>query len=96
MDNDAISTRLMEQGAEAVAFSVRQVFLLKQGITEGQAGRNTVFLRQCQNIPWVIVPKPHTASAPDTVRRRAVDGADVTPIVEIFPVFPKKGQEDAV
>ena len=54
MDNGAIPSRLIEQGAEAVAGFVRKMFLLKQGVAEGQPGRNVIFLHQCQNFPYPI------------------------------------------
>ena len=96
MDNDAVPSRLMEQCAEAVASFVRKMFFPEQGVAEGQSGGNTVFLHQCQNFSGVVVPKPHTASAPDAICRCAVDGANVAPVIEIFPVFPEKGQKDTV
>ena len=96
MDNDTIPSRLIEQRTEAVALFVRKVLLPKQGITESQTGGNAVFLHQRQHFLWVIVSKTHTPSAPDAVRRCAVDGADVAPVVEIFPVLPEKRQKDAV
>ena len=86
----------MEQRTEAIALFVRKVLLLKQGITKGQSGGNAVFPRQCKNFLWVIVSKPDAAPAPEAVRRCAVDGADVAPVVEIFPVFPEKGQKGAI
>lgn len=96
MDNDAIPSRLMEQFTEAVALFIRKMFLPEQGITESQPGGNAVFLHQCQNFSGIIFSKPHTTSAPDAVRRCAIDGADVAPVIEIFPVFPEKGQKGVV
>ena len=96
MDNDAIPSRLMEQGAEAVASFVRKMFFPEQGVAEGQPGGNAVFPRQCKNFLWVIVSKSDAAPAPDAVRRCAIDGADVAPAIEIFPVFPEKGQKSVV
>ena len=96
MDNNAIPSCFIEQGAETVTGFVRKMFLPEQGVTEGQPGRNTVFLHQCQNFPGVIVSKPQTPSAPDAVRRCAVDGADVAPAVEILPVFPEKRQKGTI
>ena len=96
MDNDAIPSCFIEQGAEAVALFVRKMFLPKQGIAEGQPGGNAVFLHQRQHFLWVIVSKPDATSAPDAVRRCAVNGADVAPIVEILLVLPEKGQKGTV
>ena len=79
-----------------LASSVRKVRSAEQGVTEGQSGGNVVFPRQCQNFLWVIVSKPDTTSTPDAVRRCAVDGTDVAPVIEIFPVFPEKGQEGTI
>ena len=45
MDNYAVPSRLMEQGAEAVALFVRKMFLPEQGVAEGQPGGNAVFPR---------------------------------------------------
>ena len=96
MDNDAIPSRLIEQGAEAVALFVRKMFLPKQGIAEGQAGGNAVFLHQCQNFLGNIVSKPHTPSTPDAICRCAVDGANVAPVIEVFSMLPEKRQKGAI
>ena len=96
MDNDAIPALLVKQGAEAIALFIRKVLLPEQGVAESQSGGYAVFPRQCQNFSGVIVSKPDATPAPDAVRRCAVDGADITPVVEILPVFPEKGQKDAV
>ena len=96
MDNDAIPALRIEQRTEAVAGFVRKVFLPEQGVAEGQPGGNTVFLHQCQNFSGVIVSKTYTPSAPGAVCRCTVDGADVAPVVELFPVLPEKRQEGAV
>lgn len=96
MDNDAIPSCLIEQGAEAVALFVRKVLLPKQGVTEGQPGGNAVFPRQCQNFAGIIASKPDATSAPDAVRRCAVDGADVAPVIEVFSMLPEKRQKDAI
>ena len=96
MDNDAIPSRLIELCTKAVAGFVRKALLPKQGIAEGQPGGYAVFSRQCQNFSRIIVSKPHTTPAPDAVRRCAVDGADVAPVIEVLPVFPEKRQKDTV
>lgn len=96
MDNDAIPALFVEQGTQTIALFVRKVFLLQQGIAEGQSGRNTVFLHQCQNFLGIIVSKPDATSAPDAVCWCAIDGANVTPTVKILPVLPEKGQKGAI
>ena len=96
MDNDAIPSRLIEQGAEAITGFVRKMFLPEHGVTEGQSGGYAVFLHQCQNFLWVIVSKPHTSPTPDAVRRCAVNGADVAPVIEVFSMLPEKRQKGAV
>ena len=96
MDNDAIPSRLIEQFTEAVALFVRKMFLPKQGIAEGQAGGNAVFLHQCQNFLGNIVSKPHTPSTPDAICRCAVDGANVAPVIEVFSMLPEKRQKGAI
>ena len=59
-------------------------------------GGYAVFLHQCQNFSGAIVSKPDAPSAPDAVRRCTVDGANITPVVEILPVFPEKRQKGAI
>ncbi len=96
MDDDPVSGSGAEQTAQEIAPSVRQVLLPQQGIAEGQPGRNPVFLHQRQHIPGVIVSETNPSPTPDAVCRGTINGADLTPVKEIFPVLPKQGQETAV
>ena len=66
---------------------------MEQGIAECEPGRDAVFLGQSQNFGGGVLPGLHAAPAPDAIRRSAVDGADVAPVVKIFPMFPEQWQK---
>ena len=90
MHNDAVRhvAVLGQQAAEPVAPCVGQVLRPQQRVAESQPGRNTVFLHQRQNLPRPLLPKSGPAAAPKAVRRSAVDGTYLTPVVEPVPVLP--------
>ena len=91
MDDDAVFPfpALFEHGAEGVAFPVRKMLLPKQGIAEGQTGRDPELLQQRQDLSRILVSFPDTAPSPDASRRSTVYGADFAPFVKIFPMFKK-------
>ena len=86
----------LQQGAEGIAFPVRQMLRLQQRVAEGQPGRNAVFLHQGQNLPGICLPIAHPAAAPKAAGRRAVNGPDVAPAVKVLPVLPIQRQKHAV
>ena len=69
------------------------MFRFQQGIAEGQAGGDAVFPQQRQNLMGIMLPAADPSAAPDSVRRSAVDGANVAPIEKIFPVSIKQRQK---
>ena len=56
---------------------------------EDLEGRNPIFLHQFKNLLRVILSEASPASTPDTVCRSTIYGANFTPVVKIFPVFPE-------
>lgn len=68
----------------------------QQGIAEGEPGGNAVFFCKSQGFLRSVFPKAHPAPAPKAVRRGSVDGADIAPVVKVFPVLPVQRKEDPV
>ena len=89
MDDNAVlrSAALGKHPAKRVAPSVRKMFFPEQGIAERQSRRYSVFPRQRQNVPRPLFAKTGAPAAPDAVRRRAVNRANLAPVVKVLPVF---------
>ena len=85
-----------KQPAELAARRIREVFRAEEGVAEGQAGFDVVFLHQRQHLARVVRPRADAPAAPETVRRGAVDRADIAPVVKIRPMAAEQGQKDAV
>lgn len=95
MDNDAVGNTLtfLKEGTERVTLFVEKVFLCKQGIAEGEPGRNAVFLHQSQHFFRIAVPESGASATPEAVCRGAIDRADFAPVVKVFPMFPVQGEK---
>ena len=76
--------------------SVRKVLFFEQAVAERQPRGNAVFLCQRQHVPRVRVARPHAPAAPEAALRCAVERADGTPVVKIFPMRSEKRQKYAV
>ena len=98
MDDDAVSRRfaLIEKRAETGALVIREMLLPQEGIAEREPRRNAVFAQQREHLARIIVPVPGASAVPEAVRRRAVDRADVAPVVKPFPVLIKQRQKHTV
>ena len=72
------------------------MLLPKQRVAEGEPGRDSVLPQQRQHLRGVMISEPDAASAPETVRRCAIDRSDVAPVVKIFPVLIEQWQKHAV
>ena len=95
MDDDAVwhtaaFCKLVTQG---VALRVGKVLSPQQGVAEGQPRRDAVFPRQGKDFFGVMLPEASPSPAPDAVGRCAVDGADVSPVINVFSVRPEQRQE---
>ena len=84
---------LLKQGAEGVALFIRKMLLPEERVAEGQPRRDAVFPRQGKDFFGVMLPEASPSPAPDAVGRRAVDGADVAPVIKVFSVRPEQRQE---
>ena len=98
MDNHAVLRLavLLQQSTERVAPGVGKVLLAQQGVTERQPGRNTVVPRQGEGRLRIAGFRSDAAAAPDALRRRAIEGADFAPVVEVFPVVAVQRQEGGI
>ena len=96
MDDHSVLRRLGKQAAKRIAPWVGKMLLAEQGVAEGQPCGDPVFPHQRQNLPGSLCAAADAPSAPDTVRRRAVDGANVTPVIKIFPVRTEQRQKHTV
>ena len=98
MDDDAVgnATALRQQTAQGVASFIRQMLRSQPGIAEGQASGDAVLPRQGQYLTGGVATASDTAAAPETVLRRAVQRADIAPVVEIFPVGAVQGEKHPV
>ncbi len=98
MNDDAVlhAAALFKPGTEGVAFPVGKVLFPKERIAEGQSGGDAILLHQGKDFFCVVLPEACPSSAPDAVRRGAVDGAYLAPVVKIFPMLPEERQEHTV
>ena len=93
-DNPARNIAIfLEQDAQIITFLVGKMFFTEQGIAEGQARRNAVFLGECGNGLGVCITKSDTATTPQAIAGRSVNGADFTPLVKEFPMLAEQRQE---
>ena len=69
------------------------MFFTEQGIAEGQARRNAVFLRECGNGLGIRIAKSDATTTPKAIAGRTVNGADFTPLVKEFPMLAEQRQE---
>lgn len=72
------------------------MLLSEQGVAECQTCRNVIFTHKRQNFLWVMLTKPDTSSAPNTVCWSAIYRTDIAPFVKVFPMFTKKRQKNTV
>ena len=95
MNDDAARSRsvFLKEGAQGVAFFVGKMFFTEQGIAEGQARRNAVFLGECGNGLGLRITKSDATSTPQAIAGRTVNGADFTPLVKEFPMLAEQRQE---
>ena len=59
-------------------------------------GRNAVFIHEGQHLFGRVLAASDPSAAPKTALRRAIKGADLTPIVKILPMLPPKRQKGAI
>ena len=68
----------------------------EQRIAEGEAGGNPMGLHKFRHVLRPVVAKADAAAAPETVGGRAIDGADLAPVIKILPVIVKQRQKNAI
>ena len=75
MNDDAARSRsvFLKEGTQGITFFVGKMFFLEQGIAEGQARRNAVFLGECGNGLGVCIAKSGPATTPQTIAGRTID-----------------------
>jgi len=98
MDNHAVpgAGAFLEQPAQRVASRIAKVPFPQKRIAEGQSDRDSIFPRQRKRRLRIAYFRPDAATAPDAIRRSAIEGADLTPVVEVLPMLAKQRQKDAV
>ena len=85
-----------KQGAQRIAVSVGEMLGPEQGIAEGEAGGNPMIPHERRHILRPVVTEADAPAAPETVGGSAVDGANLTPVIEKLPVTLEQRQENAI
>ena len=96
-DHSAFSAPVvLKEPAQGIAFFVGKMFFPEQRVTEGETGRDRICPHERRHVFGSFTAVSHSAAAPETIRRSAVNRADLTLVIEILSVLTVQLQKDFI
>lgn len=68
----------------------------QQRIAEGETDWYVIAVHEVFDGDGICIAKTDTAASPDTLGRRPIDGANVTPFIEELPVLMEQREEGLI